>query len=252
MFIINSTWNVLLGQEAAARQALIELEREVHASEPDTWMYLIHAPNTAPGIRAFPPASVGSVTFFEGFKDEHAFKKHVSSGPLQRFIQKHGELFLNMYGTSTPFVVSQGLSTASGFIREAAAEQNLYTVIARWSIQPGHEAEAVRALHHYVSEVLRVEPGTYMYTANQPAQTPELPSFPSSAPNQLVFNSGWKDHDAFVHHTQAAPYKQFLEQHGKLFIQVNGAKTSNQPYMTTAVLKRIAGFFRPEAFFQRP
>lgn len=252
MFIINSSWTILAGREAVALEALSALEREVHASEPDTWMYLIHVPNQDPGIHAFPPAGKGTVTFFEGFRDEAAFRRHVTGPSLTHFIAKYGELFLNMYGDSMPFVVAQGLETASGFIRSAAIEPTLFTVIARWSIQPGHEAEARRALHRYVSEVHRLEPGTFMYTANVPALAAHSPAFPPSAPNQLVFNSGWKDHAAFVEHTQAAPYREFLAQHGQLFLQVNGQSTKNQPYMTTAVLRRLAGFFRPEAFINRP
>ena len=252
MFIINSTWTILAGREAVALEALGELARQVQAVEPDTWMYLIHVPNPDPNIRAFPPAGSGTVTFFEGFRDEAAFRKHVEGASLTGFIAKYGELFLNMYGASTPFVLAQGLETASGFIRPEAAEPTLFTVIARWNIQPGHEAAARRALHRYVVDVHRVEPGTFMYTANTPVPAGQSPSFPTSALNQLVFNSGWKDHAAFVEHTQAAPYRDLLEQHGRLFLQTNGATTSNQPYMTTSVLTRIAGFFRPEAFFNRP
>jgi quinol monooxygenase YgiN len=252
MFIINSTWTILAGREAAALSALSDLARHIHEAEPDTWMYLIHVANPDPKIKAFPPPGPGTVTFFEGFRDESAFMKHVSGPVLTGFITKYGELFLNMYGTTSPFVVSQGLETAAGFIRPAAAEPALYTVIARWSIKPGNEAAAHRALHGYVADVHRLEPETLMYTANVPARGSEAPSFPTSAPNQLVFNSGWKNHDAFVAHTQAQPYKDFLAHHGQLFLQANNAKTKNHPYMTTAVLKRIAGFFRPEAFFDQP
>ncbi len=248
MFIINATWTIQAGQEAAAQQALAELARQVQEGEPETWMYLIHVANTDPGVFVFPPAGRGAVTFFEGFRDPQAFKKHVTGPILTRFIEKYGVLFLNMYGPQSPFVVSQGLETASGFIRPDAAEASLYTVIARWSIKPGGEDAARRALVDYVADVYRVEPGTFMYTANVPSQSEELPSFPTSAQNQLVFNSGWKDHDAYVEHTQAAPYRDLLAQHGHLFLQANGANTSDHPYMTTAVLKRIAGFFRAEAF----
>ncbi|WP_437308153.1 putative quinol monooxygenase [Sorangium sp. So ce388] len=248
MLIINSTWTVVPGQEAAARQALAELAKQVHEGEPETWMYLIHVSNSDPGVNAFPPAGSGAVTFFEGFKDASSFLKHVSGPILQGFIAKHGALLLNMYGPTLPFVTSQALDTASGFIRPEADEPSLFTVIARWNIKQGAEDEALRALEGYVAEVHRVEPGTFMYTANIPSRSAQVSSFPPSSPNQLVFNSGWKDHDAFIEHTQAAPYRDFLARYGHLFLQVNGEDTGDRPYMTTAVLKRIAGFFRPEAF----
>lgn len=248
MFIINAYWTVVAGQEVAAREALADLAQQIKEKEHDTWMYLVHVSNTDPGINAFPPAGAGAITFWEGYKNRHAFERHASGPILQKFIKDHGALFLNMYGPTSPFMMYQGLDRAAGFIRPKAAEPSLFTVIARWSIRPGDEAKVHRALQGYVAQVYEVEPYTSIYTANVPDQSAHLPSYPTSAPNQLVFNSGWENHDAFIEHTKAQPYQDFLADHGHLFLQANGAKTNNQPYMTTAVLKRIAGFFRKEAF----
>jgi hypothetical protein len=42
-------------------------------------------------------------------------------------------------------------------------------------------------------------------------------------------------------------YQEFLKAHGDLFVQAVPGSTMH-PYMTTSVLKRFAGFLRPEAF----
>lgn len=102
------------------------------------------------------------------------------------------------------------------------------------------------ALGDYVKTVRAAEPGTYMYTASVPDM--EGASFPPVSPDRLIFNSSWKDHAAFLEHGKGAPYREFLARHGHLFVQALGEPTTTQPYMTTAVLKRCAGFFRPEAF----
>jgi quinol monooxygenase YgiN len=141
------------------------------------------------------------------------------------------------------------LRREDGFVREAAADPHVFQVVARWAIKPGNGKKVKAALVDYVKRVRATEPDTYMYTANVPDLS-EGSSFPPVSPDGLIYNSAWKDHAAFVAHSKGAPYQDFLAEHGHLFVQALGAPTTTQPYMTTSVLKRFAGFFRPEAFTQ--
>jgi quinol monooxygenase YgiN len=246
MYIVNAFWTITAGNEKAAHAALTEWADNVKQNEPDTWMYLIHDPNFDQGINAFPPPAASQVAFIEGYKDRDAFHKHAAR--LSTFLAKNGNLFLFMYGPTFPFMILQCYEFADGFIRKEADDPSVFQVEARWLVKPGNMAKVRAALVDYIKAVRKTEPGTYMYTTNASDNSPHSPSIPPLPHDALTYNSSWKDHDAFVEHSQGAPYQDFLAQHGHLFVQALGAPTDKQPYMTTSVLKRFAGFFRPEAF----
>ncbi len=247
MYIVNAFWSIIPGNEPKAYAALGELASEFERCEPDTWFYLIHSPNFDPGINIYPPPAPVQVAFVEGFKDRAAFLAHRNGPILAEFVAKHGSLFLNMYGTTSPFVIVQTLELAVGFIRPEQVDPNVFQVEARWSMKPGNRDKVAAALVDYVKAVKEKEPGTYMYTVSLADESPDSLAIPPMQLDQVTYNSAWKDHDAFVAHTKESVYQDFLKEHGDLFVQTIPGSTMH-PYMTTSVLKRIAGFLRPEAF----
>jgi hypothetical protein len=248
MYIVDAFWSIVPGSESAAIAALQALAREIQDSEPGTWMYLIHSPNFDPGINIYPPPAPVQVAFVEGYKDRAAFLAHRDGPLLKNFIAKNGALFLNMYGPTSPWVIVQAMELAVGFIRPEAAAPTVFQVEARWSMKPGTDREKVKAaLIPYVKAVKAEEPLTYMYTVSFTDDSQHSPSVPPLQPWQVTYNSSWKDHDAFVAHTENPVYQDFLKAAGDLFVQVIPGENTH-PYMTTSVLKRFAGFFRDEAF----
>jgi hypothetical protein len=247
MYIVNAFWSIVPGNEAKAYAALSGLATQIQQSEPGTWFYLIHKPNLDPGINIYPPPASVQVAFVEGYKDRAAFLAHHHGPILAKFIAAYGGLFLNMYGPGSPFVIVQTLEFAVGFIRPEEVDPNVFQVEARWVGKPGNRAKIAAALVDYVKAVKAIEPGTYMYTVSFVDQTPDSAAIPPMQLDQVTYNSAWKDHDAFIAHTKEPVYQDFLKAHGDLFVQAVPGSTMH-PYMTTSVLKRIAGFLRPEAF----
>ena len=152
-----------------------------------------------------------------------------------------------MYGPASPFVIVQTLELAVGFIRPEQVDPNVFQVEARWSMKPGNRKKVAAALVDYVKAVKEKEPGTYMYTVSFADESPDSAAIPPMQLDAVTYNSAWKDHDAFVAHTKEPVYQEFLKKHGDLFVQTIPGSTMH-PYMTTSVLKRFAGFLRPEAF----
>jgi quinol monooxygenase YgiN len=247
MYINNAFFSIVPGNEAPAYAALGALAAKIKATEPDTWLYLIHTPNFDPGINIYPPPSPMQVAFVEGYKDRAAFLKHHHGPNLAKFIEKYGSLFLNMYGQTSPFVIVQTLELAVGFIRPEEVDPNVFQVEARWVMKPGNREKVKAALLDYVKAVKDNEPGTYMYTVSFADPSPDSPAIPPMQLDAVTYNSAWKDHDAFVAHTKEPVYQDFLTAHGDLFVQAVPGSTTH-PYMTTSVLKRFAGFLRKEAF----
>jgi len=247
MYIVNAFFSIVPGNEAKAYTALGALAAKIQAGEPNTWMYLIHKPNLDPGINIYPPPAPVQVAFVEGYKDRASFLAHHHGPILAEFIAQNGGLFLNMYGAASPWVVVQTLELAVGFIRPAEVDPNVFQVEARWCMKPGNRQKVAAALVDYVKAVKDKEPGTYMYTVSFADESPDSAAIPPMQLDAVTFNSAWKDHDAFVAHTKEPVYQDFLKAHGDLFIQAVPGSTMH-PYMSTSVLKRIAGFLRKEAF----
>src|SRR6185437_1058291 len=245
MYIINAFLSIVPGNEPKACAALGEFAAQVERSEPDTWLYLVHTPNFVPGINIYPPPAPVQVAFVEGYKDRKAFMAHQPN--FAKFIAKYGGLFLNMYGPASPFVIVQTLELAVGFIRPQQVDPNVFQVEARWSMKPGNRKKVAVALVDYVKAVKDQEPETYMYTVSFADESPDSTAIPPMQLDAVTYNSAWKDHDAFIAHTKLPVYQDFLKAYGDLFVQAVPGSTMH-PYMTTSVLKRFAGFLRPEAF----
>lgn len=247
MYIVNAFWSIIPGNEQQAYAALTSLAAQIERSEPDSWLYLIHKPNLDPGINTFPPPAPVQVAFVEGYKDRQAFLAHHHGPILAEFIAKYGQLFLNMYGATSPFVIVQTLELAVGFIRPLEVDPNVFQVEARWVMKPGNRDKVAAALADYVKAVKQIEPETYMYTVSFADRSSESAAIPPMQLDVVTYNSAWKDHAAFIAHTKEPVYQDFLKAHGHLFVQAVPESTMH-PYMTTSVLKRFAGFLRKEAF----
>lgn len=247
MYLNDAFFSIIPGNEAKAYAALGELAAQVEKDQPDTWMYLIHTPNLDPGVNTFPMPGPEQVAFVEGYKDRDAYHRHHNSPIMKEFFAKNGAYFLNMYGTTVPWMMVQTLEMIDGFIRPEADTMTAWQVEARWVMKPGRRDEVKEALKGYVARVRVEEPTTLMYTVSFADTSEQAMALPPSQHDALVYNSSWTDQKAFFAHGDGAPYQDFLKEHGDLFVQAGPGSTTH-PYMTTSVLKRFAGFFRQEAF----
>lgn len=246
MYIIDAFWSIIPGNEVKAYAALGALAAQVEQEEPDTWMYLLHTPNLDPGVNTFPMPGPQQVAFVEGFKDRDAYERHANSPILKEFFAKNGKYFLNMYGPTVPFMMIQPLNMIDGFIRPGADVMTAWQVEARWVMKPGNREKVQEALKPYVYNVRTQELDTLMYTVSVVDESAQSMARPPSQVDVLVYNSSWTTQQAFFAHGSGSIYQDFLKEHGDLFVQAGTGTT--QPYMTTSVLKRFAGFFRKEAF----
>ena len=247
MYINDAFLSIIPGNEAKAYAALGALAEQVQREQPDTWMYLIHTPNLDPGVNTFPMPGPEQVAFVEGYKDRDAYHRHHNSPIMKEFFAKNGSYFLNMYGPTVPFMMVQTLEMIDGFIRPSADVMNAWQVEARWVMKPGCREKVKEALKPYVYNVRTQEPETLMYTVSVADISEQSMALPPSQVDALVYNSSWTNKQAFFDHGNGSVYKDFLKEHGHLFVQAGPGSTTH-PYMTTSVLKRFAGFFRKEAF----
>jgi len=248
MYIINAFWSVANpANEQAAKTALTALAAQMHDSEPDTWFCLMHTPNLDPGINIFPPPSPLQIAFVEGYKDQAAFLKHLHGPIMQAFVQEHGSLFQILYPPA-PFGILHTLNFQDGFIRPEEVDPNVFQVEARWVLKPGTREQFNAALGPYIVALKAAEPEAYMYTVSYSDVSPSSPALPPMQIDTVTYNSAWKDHAAFVKHTTEPVYQKFLADTGPLWVLGAPGTNPYQPYFTTSVLKRFAGFLRPEAF----
>jgi quinol monooxygenase YgiN len=113
MYSLIATWTILPGKEQQAVTALQRLAGQVQQTEPDTWGYTVHTPDFTQANLPTPPT--GEVVFFEIYKDEAAFKAHVSGPTFTAFVKEHGALFLSNNGA--PYVTVNFMKRHAGFIR---------------------------------------------------------------------------------------------------------------------------------------
>lgn len=111
-----------------------------------------------------------------------------------------------------------------------------HTVIARWFLKPGCEAEAEAALDALATQVETGEPGTLSYLIHRGDQG----SLPPTAATEIVFVEVYKDEAAFKAHISGPIFNGFLKRYGALFEQ--NFPPNAGPYMATSTLKRIAGY----------
>ena len=113
------------------------------------------------------------------------------------------------------------------------------SIIAKWSIKPGCEQQAIAALGELAESVKREEPYTLMYlihTANAEG------SRPTPAANEVIFVSAWPDQAAFERHLHGPVFQEWKDKHLDLFLTNSGGDL----FVTSEFMDRRAGFIRTE------
>lgn len=114
-----------------------------------------------------------------------------------------------------------------------------HTLISRWYLKPGREAEARAALSALAEAVLAEEPGTLAYLVHGPCGS----SLPAAPAGEVTFYEVYADEAAFSAHISGPVFSGFLKDHGALFEQ--NFPPNSGPFMTVSTLTRAAGFVRP-------
>lgn len=115
-----------------------------------------------------------------------------------------------------------------------------YPLIAKWTILPGNEAEALAALKKLALDVQENEPGTLLYMVHTPNFKEK--SLPTPPEGEVFFWEVYEDQEAFFKHINGTIFQTFVAKYGHLFL----SDFSNPPqvFMTTEVLTKIEGFSR--------
>lgn len=111
---LTSQWFIQPGQEIEARQALIQLARDVQNNEPGTLTYLVNTPFGADArLQSLPPPDPLLVLFFETYASPDAFLAHVNGPLFTNFVAQYGHCFVSANGK--PYTTVQFLDTLAGF-----------------------------------------------------------------------------------------------------------------------------------------
>jgi quinol monooxygenase YgiN len=121
MYPLIAKWTILPGNEKKAVAALKKLAKDVKQQEPGTLLYMVHVPNFKEKSLPTPPA--GEVVFFEIYKDQAAFLKHVGGSIFTNFVKQYGKLFLNDF-SATPqvYMSTEVLTQLAGFARSSLSK----------------------------------------------------------------------------------------------------------------------------------
>lgn len=115
-------WYIKPGEEDKVWPVLEALPAKVLAEEPDTYMYLVHKPDTEASM---PPLPGTEIIFFEAYKDEGAFTAHIKGKVFTTFVEEYGDCFLSPFASPhcvkpANFVVIESLDRLGGFVRKEA------------------------------------------------------------------------------------------------------------------------------------
>jgi predicted enzyme related to lactoylglutathione lyase len=112
-----------------------------------------------------------------------------------------------------------------------------------WYPAPGSETQALAALRQLAADVYADEPDTLMYFIHTPfPDEDDIVSLPPVAANTVLFLETYRTPQAFLAHVNGSIFKNFVAEHGSLFVNSNG-----KPFSMVTFLTRFAGFIRPEA-----
>lgn len=115
---LTSEWFIQPGRETDVARVLPKLVADVLATEPDTLVYLVHKPRPPGALQSLPPPDPGSLLFFEVYRDEEAFQRHVNGPVFSAFVREHGAMFISANGK--PFTFVEFLTLEHGFMRADA------------------------------------------------------------------------------------------------------------------------------------
>jgi quinol monooxygenase YgiN len=125
----------------------------------------------------------------------------------------------------------------------------MFTLVARWTINPGCETGARAALEQLASQVRDQEPDTLLYLVFVPEMKEQ--SLPTASPLEVVFVEEYRNKQAFLAHLDGPVFKQFVAKHLKLFLSTtvtgHDGKLVENPFVLVENLQRVAGFVRPAA-----
>jgi quinol monooxygenase YgiN len=115
-----------------------------------------------------------------------------------------------------------------------------YPLTAKWTILPGNEEKAKKALIQLAKDVQENEPETLLYMVHVPNFKEK--SLPTPPEGEVFFWEVYEDQNAFLKHINGSIFQTFVKTYGELFL----SDFSNPPqvFMTTEVLTQIEGFAR--------
>ncbi len=121
----------------------------------------------------------------------------------------------------------------------------MISIVAKWSILPGKEDQAIVALKDLACRVQREEPFVPMYTIHVPNF--KAASFPIPPAADVVFFSVFDDEAAFQKHLQGPVFRDWLALHKDLFLFNSG-----NLFVVSEMIDRIAGYVRPSMVTSTP
>lgn len=120
-------------------------------------------------------------------------------------------------------------------------ENRTVSLISRWFLRPGSEAEGWAALQELAAQVFANEPDTLTYLVHKPyLADARLTSLPPVDPISVQFFEVYRDADAFLRHVHGPTFKQFVKQYGELFV----ADADGHRFTTVEFMTLQAGFSR--------
>ncbi|HEX8704736.1 MAG TPA: antibiotic biosynthesis monooxygenase family protein [Myxococcaceae bacterium] len=112
---------------------------------------------------------------------------------------------------------------------------------AQWTLLEGREQEGLAALRKLAAAVLANEPDTLVYSFHTPLLGSGAPaSLPTPNPGTVLFYEAYASAEAFQAHVNGPVFKQFLQDHGDLFLCTG----KQQPFVIVQFLQLQAGFTR--------
>ena len=119
----------------------------------------------------------------------------------------------------------------------------MYPLFGKWTILPGNEEKAIKALNDLAIQVKKEEPGTLVYLVHVPNFNEK--SLPTPAAGEVIFFEVYKDKEASIAHISGPAFQNFIKTYGNLFL--NDFSDPSQIYITLEVMTQIAGFIRETA-----
>lgn len=116
----------------------------------------------------------------------------------------------------------------------------MISIVTKWWIKPGNEADAVGALAELARRVEDGEPFTLMYLIQTSLAEGSSPTPPA---NEVVLVGTWPDGDAFNQHLDGPAFKGWIAQYLALFLTDDGGGL----FVVPEFVDRIGGFIRPAA-----
>ncbi len=137
----------------------------------------------------------------------------------------------------------------------------MLSLYSNWWLKPENETIAVPTLQELAARVMAEEPGTLMYSVHFPrydfptgnSGRPIIQSEPKTRPGAITFIEIYQDWDAFMTHFNGTVFKEFLAQHGGLFVQgPPNKKGITSPFTQVVFMEPQAGFIREDLGCQAP